>query len=301
MIDAGEGMTPLAVDILPRTQSLKDRVKNFFSRQKEPVFVENIPFRLMRDDLRFLKHKYGIRVAMHRLIPHENGDVSKIERLSVQEAVRSLDIIREEMAKYPPEYIRGLGITRFRIVDDLFHKYKKEEQVGGLAFEKGYIYVATGDDENYFRQSLHHELFHHFDFRHSEYKRKIKFFGRYIDLVRDANLDSEWHALNPKGTKYIGKGYKELQDKNPNMRPTGFAKYYGLKDVLEDRATIAEMLMTNPVMLMKVAKEDAVLMEKIDKIIILFYKRTGGRMDQRYFRDLFDSNVAEGYWDKSKF
>ena len=242
-------------------------------------------------DLRFIRDKYGIRPKMHRPNKSDKKSVDA-EKMSFEDAVNAIQIFREEIIKYPPELIKNAGITHFRVVERLWGKFLRDKQeIAGRSYEPGEIYVANRDDSDDYRGTIHHELLHRFDFQRYEFKDKIPFAG-WIDGIMDARIDKEWKQLNQHyGVKYEGNNWPQML-----FRPEGFATAYGSMNAHEDRATLAELLMTNTRTLFRRCRTDRLLKDKTDTLISLYEKDSNGKMNVKFFNDLAAGSVNENYW-----
>jgi hypothetical protein len=245
--------------------------------------------RNIRDDLRFIHDRFGLQVAMHRRSPKETKDFVHLDKLNLCEAEGALQMIREELIKYPPEYVRNLGIARFRLVDDIWRVGSGE--VHGVAFEEGQLYTSIGGTDVQDREALHHEAWHFGDYSHSEFQHVIPIIGKGIDSVRDAIMDVQWAKLNDPEFEYVGDNIDWSISE-----PKGFAREYGAMSPWEDRATVAEALMTNAAKLLHRGKTDPLLRRKTERIIQTYHHRSHGKMNDHFFQDLIDGKVGEGYW-----
>ena len=212
----------------------------------------------VKANVQFMKDQYGIDVEMHRIVKEEKTEMVDLKKLGLVEALRATNRIREEIVKYPPSYIKGIDIKKFRLLRSITHK--RHHDVGGLAFTGGDVYITGGSSDVYDRQVLHHELFHRRDYEHSELKESVPVIGHIIDIIRERMLDHNWATLNSKGRDvYARESFQTVSQAYPlTHRPLGFARTYGLKTEWEDRATVAEYLMTNPEWLLREGETDRV-------------------------------------------
>lgn len=58
--------------------------------------------------------------------------------------------------------------------------------------------------------------------------------------------------------------------------------------------------MVNTIKIFDRASKDKVLSGKLSWVMSDFWRRSRGRMDQRYFDDLADDKVKIGYWDRAR-
>lgn len=254
-------------------------------------------FKQVCDDWRYLRKEYGMNLSLSKLNAKDEKSLLA-DRMTFEEAVEAVKILRQEISKYPPSYVKSLDITRFRVLETLTRKnFEDDESIGGTANYEGEIYVANGDIESFYRQTIHHEISHRADYEQSELRDKIPFIGWLLDEIKDEMFDADWAKLNPKGKDvYLRNNWRRYREMHPGVRPKGFIRPYGSKNQGEDRATIAEILMTNPQYLFRLNKNDKVLHKKTHRMIELYKQRTNGLMDEAYFADLAAGRLKEGYW-----
>jgi hypothetical protein len=127
-----------------------------------PLFREGVLAReQLRDDLSFIYDNYGIRVQMGKQTDQDTTNYVIPSKLNLFEAVPMVQIIREEITKYPLVYIQHCDIERFRLVKELKNLRSKEDiKTMGLAIEDSkQVYVGFNNDLTFFRQTFHHEVF----------------------------------------------------------------------------------------------------------------------------------------------
>lgn len=274
----------------------------------------------VRKSIEGIRDRFGVRVDMSGINNDdiENG-IASVEELTLPEAQHALKILQEELAKYPPSYIKFCNINKIRLVKGVM--YHSENEEGQIEVDRGYgraprekplIYLSTeqrklgkylpgvlqhvnpGAWENHYRVSIHHELFHKSDEAEQ---------GRFRDW---ANND-RWAVLNTHNyDAYIG--YPGLEDKNgpPALymvgEHDGFARGYGASSPEEDRATIAEAIMVYPEYIKYRMLRDEVFYKKCLAVLESFHSRSEARMGRDFFDDVFDarrkSKIDETYWNE---
>ncbi|MBI1848778.1 MAG: hypothetical protein HYR85_00385 [Planctomycetes bacterium] len=154
-------------------------------------------------------------------------------------------ILDSELGKYPREFWRRCSLT-FVVLSRNLHGAKK--RMAGAFAEDGRLYVDVafakprrGADDDDFRITLHHEIFHA------------------IDSADEAN-DAEWSKLNPTGFTYA-----PLSDppKGGLKCPHGFVTAYATTSVREDRAETFARLIVCHVGMESRATDDPILRSKI--------------------------------------
>lgn len=253
--------------------------------------------RQVRTDLRFLRDMYGLRLEMDRRTPADDSNIVPVEKLSLLEAIPAVRAVREEIAKYPPEYIENCDIKRLRLVKGISEKKETvlpgNEVIGIAVQDKQYVYLSYRDqDINVLRITVHHELFHRGD-QHT-YERAERSLvdngNRHRQQLKVVFFDRGWANLNPNGEwAYLYDDYTLAPGESHYDVVKGFARRYGKMDEMEDRATIAEQMMMDPTQLLARAATDNVLQRKINRMYKIFSERSGGKMDQNYFLSLSNS------------
>lgn len=241
----------------------------------------------------FFKSEYGLEIDLSGKSP-EDEDISFIRPLNINEAKNALEVLRQEIIKYPPEFIRYCDIKALRLVKALrLSEHPRfptpDILVGGLAHSyTRLMYVSTFDSYKKVSDTFHHELLHMLD--HAQARRSYEGFE---DGVQD--LAREWANLAGGPRVYLRDNYEYLQRGEPK-RPVGFAEKFGKADEHEDRATVATLIQTNLALARQLSTVDKVLDKKIRKVMNDYWIRSAGYMDATYFDDLEKGRVAEGYF-----
>lgn len=264
------------------------RVKEVVGYQPQNKQVFSKEAKNLLSDLRYVKDRYGIRIKSGRINCDDDKDL-RISRLYLQNARDAVAILKEELEKYPPSFIHSLGLKRVRFVKTItdIQKPKQARYYGGEAFTDGDTYMVFYPGfTDYFRGVIHHELQHQSDFHPS--KNPVSGFWDSI------TTGIRWSGLNK--FDYIGDKYWEGRHKFTEDGVTGFAKRYGQTSFLEDRATVTEILMTDPQSIFERCADDALLRKKVFLIMVDFERRSRGAMNKKFFNDLLQGNVGSGYW-----
>lgn len=255
------------------------------------IVAKKEDFEQILTDIRFIKNRYGIRPKMHDMKSSDQQGITA-EQMDLKDAVKAVKIFREELAKYPPEMIKEAGITQFRIMEEINLNSGPPSLITlGVTYESGDVYVANGDDDMVYRETIHHELWHRFDYQRYQFE-DTKPYLEWIDIILDAKIDSDWENVS----EYNGDDWVN----SPDERPTGFVNKYSTKSPKEDRASIAQLLMTQPAVLSDMCKEDRVLNKKVRMLKRLYYRDSHHIMNKKYFSDLAKDDVKEDYWTKKK-
>lgn len=240
----------------------------------------------------FLKERYGLTVQT-KLSNSQLAEGWLQFELQLSEKTDILEWTRREISKYPPEYFKNfLNFATIRILKSYYRQGQTFIEQGSLQFELDTKTGLTSHDiliakevfgwfdAKQFPTTFHHELRHAAD----------------GPIMRRAEI-VDWENLNENGSNAYAKQGLINKLAEQVRRPDGFAEAYGRTNWLEDRATVAALLLTDPERAKELAQSDKVLATKIDKIKKDYLKTSGRRMDEKYWSDLADGKVNENYWD----
>ena len=251
------------------------------NRFKETFFRKDLE-QSIQENKRFLEDKYMFRVEMGPLRNWEIKDSISGKELSLAEKNNLLIEMREELSKYPPDYVNlWCNPLEVRLLSEIV---MGGLDVSGFQKEKE-IYIGRTKGTLLFyldsRSTIHHEFFHAAD-------------KAYIE-------NEDWNKLNKDGKNSYLRNYYDSLSAAVYLanRPKGFSNVYGLKNEFEDRATIVDDLMIEPEALEEIAQGDSVLNKKIRKIKDYFLKFSNGKMNKKYWDDLKEERVDEKYWDEN--
>ena len=277
---------------------LKNKAKLLFSEKYRTELDERL-----NENLGYISETYGVHVDMGGLTRRDKkSGVAHLKTLRLDERVVATDSLREELGKYPPEYIKSLRPSRLRVVKELEDNV---ESLGGWAEDKGgRLYLSTEDGDDFFKGVIHHELYHLADTRWIPKEYSLPIAGVIFSSPKESAFNAAWRTLNPgPGRSRYSRGAHNMATirdaKNSHDKKQGFVSYYGASTEFEDRATVAEKLMMDPIGLMEQAEHDKVLERKMETIKALYKRRSIGKMDENYFVDLAGEAVQEGYWTKA--
>lgn len=230
----------------------------------------------------FLQREYGLYVQYSPSTLPEIG-VNKINpELTLNQQARILRVIQTEIQKYPPEFIKSLNMPG--IVFGLFPVRGIDKSLlGGEAYPGHPLHLHSAAITP-IKRTFHHELAHYAWFKRQE----------------GTPLEKEWKELNKKGKLW----YLQPLPSLPYMVATvmkghlhpGVTRRYGLTNIEEDFATVAELLMTDPEKAQALAQKDEVLAAKMDLVRKVYTTLSNGRMNSAYFNDLQAGNIQPGYW-----
>lgn len=249
----------------------------------------------------FLQERYGLNIYFQPPDEKRNFELKGSE-LSLAEKRNVLLYIKQEAAKYPPEYFKIflkpkyiLILNNLRVdksfqggfvsselnIFDPHDPTKKNKQSIYLSKNLGLLnfYQLFGwQDAQYFSHKFHHEFLHLADFREESPYQMLE----------------EWTNLNPeKEDAYVGENYSLT-----SQRPAGFATPYGKASAVEDRAEVAQLLLNDYRGVLEIASKDEIFSSKLQKCKEDYYRRSQGKMNKQYWQDLADGKVNESYWDQ---
>ena len=177
-----------------------------------------------------------------------NGPVHGVpparERFGVASA-----IITRELGRYPAAFLRKVRLAGVVLTEDLA---ENETPIPSLPNVGGLLLIDGSSVEGDLVRSLHHEVFHFFDF---------------VDDGR-VSPDPGWDAMNPEGFAY-GSGGRTLRGAwagRPSDDLPGFVSAYATSGTEEDKAdTFAFAVARAPLVKARIAS-DAVLRAKIGEL-----------------------------------
>lgn len=284
-------------EALPEAREVEEQLQKGFNLSDLP----KEGFGKITDNWRFLRDTYGLRNI--RVAPVSEADHPSVAggELDFEEAIVAFGVLRAELSKYPPDFIKSLDISTVRILRNLNLKGEDDmrlEEVAGVALETGVLYIALMPERNpeFYARTIHHELAHIADYE--EYELKDKFaLGELLDAVNDSLLDLRWRACSPGNMfRYKGKRWRESEEAG-EFGPEGFATPYGTVNPKEDRATVIEYLMTRTGALLDRCSTDKILADKVKFVLKLFERRTNGAMGIEYFARLAEEGPDGIVWN----
>lgn len=154
---------------------------------------------------------------------------------SLDHVRKSLPVISESLALYPPDFLRAIGLKGVVLCRGLSFRGQRRGHVPVLG--QGYL-LAEVDPGTYSLQrrytSLHHELWHMADYAQ---------FGRSYD-----KSDPEFTERNPAGFAYDARGghYHRQHIRNHPSQLPEFLNTYSTASVAEDKAEVWAHLIWHP-------------------------------------------------------
>lgn len=202
-----------------------------------------------------------------------------------------LHLIVKALIVYPRDFFVNNGVR-----DVHFTSLWRENANGDYDEKTGVIRIET-DPDNLRKDSVfHHEVYHRLDLGTSKGKEFRKEWeekfprGSVLKLLLFKVLKREI----PNFQKYIGNRYKTGGEFD---RIWGFASRYGQHSPKEDRATVAEMILSEPERLNSLLKtEDVTLKGKVQYMMSFYNKMSRGKMDSVFWADYAMGKVDSNYW-----
>ncbi|MDQ7778551.1 MAG: putative zinc-binding metallopeptidase, partial [Planctomycetota bacterium] len=206
-----------------------------------------------KEELAELEKRFGM-VVQHEdfKFPFDtpNGKVQG-KNAALKDVERYLPLFKKELAKFPKDIFRKLGVKRVVLCTGLAWEKQPRAAVPELCTMTFFLDVRLGrETKNYQERVVHHDFFH------------------FIDWMDDSSYDdSAWKRLNPKGFKY-GTGGADMQGGAEDVFSArddlpGFLTKYSTSGVEEDKAEIYSFLMTNHRFVAGRMEADKIIVEKV--------------------------------------
>ncbi len=174
----------------------------------------------------------------------------------------TLDALRVAFDRYPASFLSASGIENVALCQTIEYEtdvewtpggpHNEREVAGTVDYTERRLFIRVGsylgpryDGSAYLTAEdiVHHELFHLIEYVH----------------MRSEMDDPEWRLENPLGFSY--------RDAAPGgERPDGFVNSYATSNEIEDRASTFQYMMSRPVDLCGIAREDARVLKKMKLI-----------------------------------
>lgn len=222
----------------------------------------------------------------HAAMPTSNdGDRTRYqgEALTVLELHEALQLLMQQIIKYPHDFFRNNGIQTIRFLNNPV--VNGRSYGGGYASDR-YKEVGISFDTStthpnehrirYFNTVFHHEVFHIADFYDEDYE----------------SLDDIWESLHNCSCQV----YENVhgRDERPGISESPlewFAHPYGQVNAREDRAVMADALMDREKHLAILDRitsggtleEREILRQKYNLIRQAYFEYSGGQMDNAYW------------------
>jgi len=237
----------------------------------------------------YLKTRYKLDVFVG--LP-ENDNIITGTNLNKYELSRGLGLVMEEIIKYPLDFFEKNGVTAIRFLNDV--KIGGKDYYGGFAGLEGTIGIAYAArpfelQREYFRAVFHHELFHILDYKDGGFDQD----------------NQQWRDLHQCGCQlYREIGGRDNSEGAASSPIDWFLNDYGQRNPIEDRAEFGRFMMT-PRLHQRLnqrinderdPKTRSILEDKYRLTVESYKKWSGGLMDEKYWKDLINGEVQEGYF-----
>lgn len=229
-----------------------------------------------------------------------------LEPSTLDEKALFIPILSDELRMYPPFMIMNVRLQPIHLVSKLRHKETKKAKprsIAGLATNNRDIYLVTDPQStDYFGRIVHHEVFHIFDYHYTGQKRERRIITPSLPKREPTSVDqriyTSWNkTFYPGEEPYLHREYhKSVPDTAHDQVVVEFGRKYGMKNPMEDRATIFEEMMTNLPELLERMRDDSVLYRKYCAIQKDLQGWSYGWMGKQYFEDLEAGQVGPGYF-----
>ncbi|MFZ2886301.1 MAG: hypothetical protein WA021_00600 [Minisyncoccia bacterium] len=223
----------------------------------------------------FLRETYGIEVQFGDARDERNFFAND---LSEGETIQSLQMLIEEMGKYPSDFFVRNKLVVIRIA--------KNFQIGSTIAPKAVAGFARNDvriiglsfaweNSDFFRHAFHHEMHHVLDYwNHGEQTN-----------------DERWEQIHEGCTCVPNVRRKDFDEYKLEEYGRSFINAYGESSALEERAEFAAMMMVprkHASFLLRLQRE-----QEVDRLVL---ERKYGAMKQDYL-DWSDGKMDQAYWD----
>jgi len=200
----------------------------------------------MEELLRDIERACPIEVVHDEVPPGKGSPVGVPELLH---AFQFLEVLKEELLKYPPGFLHNAGVRKVYLVRGspdhcYYHGATRSFTIG----------CGVRHDPVWQRHCIHHEIWH-----------AVDMLGAPLQVKRFM----KWHELNEPGVKYVGEsGFDRSRAGSLNHPQKGFVSSYAMVDPLEDRAEVfaAIMVVQERMMLDRWMCSDEVLKRKVAEI-----------------------------------
>ncbi len=274
------------------TETINEGRRTFITGMTAAAIVGAQPFRELTEEIfsseelesklrsyeEVLRREYNLSLDFSVL----KNDEMWSRELSLAERVEFAEAIVEALLLYPKEYVAQSklahihGVKWFtdktsssplRVPGGFFIPEQPDRVTVNMEHPLFFIAISTlgWRNKKVVQTVFHHEFFHQCD-----------------EYALDEQYNAEW--LKENGGS--GDVDESSVQKFLGFRNKGFASAYGATAPEEDRAEIAGLLMSDTARMLRIAKSDPVLSKKLEKIQEIFFKKSGGLMNDEYWNVL---------------
>jgi hypothetical protein len=228
----------------------------------------------IQSDLRSIEKKWGLKVlwepgsAAPPMPVRVRLEYSYFTDKKLPQFKQFIHLVREELEPYPDEIVTRLNVKNVYILDDFIFRGAKLAGQGirwlpqvSFAYGISSFDPSKSASRDFYRRTIHHEVFHLIDARFS---------------VKGGPIHgSNWDSLNEEGFAYkVGRpsasAPSQLRFYKDNIKRQGFAEPYGMNIATDDRATLYARLMTGDQPFLTKLKTDKILKAKTERILEFF-------------------------------
>ncbi|NTW13899.1 MAG: twin-arginine translocation signal domain-containing protein [Candidatus Moranbacteria bacterium] len=233
---------------------------------------------------------------------------------TLSETKRNIDVLVQELAFFPPDYVRRSPLTRIDLVGMMIREIKTKkggtitfslaghveedpDSQNGKKVSKDLLLTVMGNSSNHYnysgwtegdiRATFPHEMLHVLDDMSEE---------EWYDSVHRSDADDD-------GFRYgVTQGQKDEFTVVPitNLESRGFSRNYGRIDRREDRATVFEVLAKgSSKQLHDKMDDDPILVRKLSVVAGYLLRQSHGLMDGQYWGIVRSgSTLPQGYFER---
>ncbi|PIZ71765.1 hypothetical protein COY07_04315 [Candidatus Peregrinibacteria bacterium CG_4_10_14_0_2_um_filter_43_11] len=265
------------------------------------ILTENQYDPEIHEQLDHLERRYGCEIQLGLKTP-----LGVIGELTLAQKKAALTLLKSEMAKYPPVYFDHCGYPII-VLGNYPHlpagkMYPHGDDVYLAVNIENILEYGRSDSSEPVEATFHHELEHAADLADG---RKVVAKKRGVsqgeiepsyDLLDINNPD--WRSLNTDPDPYLNNPLMSALIGIIKPYPVGFMRGYGTANPDEDQAVTSESIIGYAEGDFSDPGDDPVAQKKVTEMKAKIYRRSGGLMDEQYWKDLKDGIVNEDYWDK---
>lgn len=235
-----------------------------------------------------LSKKYGILIRVWKPDPEIHPASARKQATSLEDhslylAYQGLLSLQRELLAYPPHFIHenisGIDLVYTMTPPESVASEGGVQQAvttfgGNITFS-----IARGSvletHRAVFSNALEPEVVHH----------------EIAHIFTNEIQEEQWIQLHPNAG-YVGAEW----NRRASELPVGFAMPYGRKSAYEDMATVAELLFVDEETMRKKIQNDPILERKVHFMQKVYAQRTGGKMNDAFWKDWRCEHVSESYW-----
>jgi hypothetical protein len=257
----GAGAAYAAINTIPE-------MKEFAEEATSPEEIRKETERLKSE----VEQRYAVSVHFDAI----DNDTESGSGLSLIEQRNALRELEKSFSFYPKEYIKNTALKNIHVVNNYTRKgvpftagiTNESQHPGRMLLNREHLFSKITFEEFFdsgMPETFHHELYHLSD-EHDEHRRSLE----------TRSFNTEWKKEH---TQHGGDSYSP----GVPFGGKGFPNSYARTSPTEQRAVIAELLMSDYNGLVEKSQEDPALANAVQKIKEEFFQKSSGIMDETYW------------------